>query len=309
MTANSGYRFLDPAALQRVKNLTVMARGVVEGFITGLHRSPYKGFSIEFAEHRNYAAGDNIRHLDWRMLARTDRLYVKQYEEETNLRAQIVLDASRSMMYHSGESLTKFQYGSYLTAVLACLMARQQDAVGLTAFDQQIQLDMPCRTSARHFGEMMRQLESLAGNLESKADGVERQETHVADTLHRLAERFKRRCLIVLISDLYDDPDAVIRALHHFRHRRHDVMIFNVFDKAELEFPFRETMRFVDMETGEQLQVDPAFVREEYLQRIGRFIDGYRKSCNECQIDYVVTHTAVPYDFMLSRYLSKRSGL
>ncbi|MFO7901152.1 MAG: VWA domain-containing protein, partial [Pirellulaceae bacterium] len=238
-----------------------------------------------------------------------DRLYVKQYEEETNLRAQIVLDASRSMMYHSGESLTKFQYGSYLTAVLACLMARQQDAVGLTAFDQQIQLDMPCRTSARHFGEMMRQLESLAGNLESKADGVERQETHVADTLHRLAERFKRRCLIVLISDLYDDPDAVIRALHHFRHRRHDVMIFNVFDKAELEFPFRETMRFVDMETGEQLQVDPAFVREEYLQRIGRFIDGYRKSCNECQIDYVVTHTAVPYDFMLSRYLSKRSGL
>ncbi|MFW6170429.1 MAG: DUF58 domain-containing protein [Planctomycetota bacterium] len=308
MTANSGYRFLDPAALQRVKNLTVTARGVVEGFITGLHRSPYKGFSIEFAEHRNYTAGDNIRHLDWRMLARTDRLYVKQYEEETNLRAQIVLDASRSMMYHSENSLSKFQYGCYLTAVLACLMARQQDAVGLTAFDRDIQLDMPCRTSARHFGEMMRQLESLAGNLESKVHGVEQQETNIADTLHRLAERFKRRCLIVLISDLYDDPEAVTRALHHFRHRRHDVMVFNVFDKAELEFPFRETMRFVDMETGEQLQIDPAFVREDYLQRIRRFIDGYRRSCNECQIDYVVTHTAVPYDFMLSRYLSKRSG-
>lgn len=309
MTTHSGYRFLDPAALQRVKNLTVMARGVVEGFITGLHTSPYKGFSIEFAEHRNYTAGDNIRHLDWRMLARTDRLYVKQYEEETNLRAQIVLDVSRSMMYRHEDTLTKFQYGSYLAAVLACLMSRQQDAVGLTAFDERVRLDMPCRTSSRHFGEMMRQLETMAGELESETQPNGAQETNVAETLHRLAERFKRRCLIVLISDLYDDPDAIVRALHHFRHRRHDVIVFNVFDKSELEFPFREATRFVDMETGEELQIDPAFVRDDYLRRIQAFVDGYRKSCNECQIDYVVTHTSVPYDFMLSRYLSKRSGL
>jgi uncharacterized protein (DUF58 family) len=309
MTARSGYRFLDPAALARVKNLTLMARGVVEGFITGLHTSPYKGFSVEFAEHRNYATGDNIRHLDWRMLARTDRLYVKQYEEETNLRAQIVLDVSRSMMYQSGKALTKYHYGAYLTAVLACLMTRQQDAVGLTTFDEQVRLDMPARTSARHFGEMMSQLEGLSDELDAAPAPAGGQMTHIAQMLHQLAERFKRRCLIVLISDLYDDPDAVVRALHHFRHRRHEVILFHVFDQAELDFPFRETSRFVDMETGEQLQVDPGFVRDSYREQLQAFIDGYRRSCSECQVDYVMTHTSVPYDFMLSRYLSKRSGL
>ncbi len=309
MTAKTGYRFLDPAAIARVKNMSMVARGVVEGFITGLHTSPYKGFSIEFAEHRNYAAGDNIRHLDWRMLARTDRLYVKQYEEETNLRAQVVLDVSRSMLYHHGQSISKLHYGAYLTAILAYLMTRQQDAVGLTTFDDQLQLDMPAGTSPRHFGEMMRQLEHLCDTVQQPSDKQESQQSAIADTLHRLAERFKRRCLIVLISDLYDDPENVIRALHHFRHRRHDVILFHVFDPTELDFSFRETMRFVDMETGQQLQVDPGYVREDYLRRIGDFCDRYRRACNDSQIDYVITNTAVPYDMMLARYLSKRSEL
>jgi len=235
MTINTGYRYLDPAALARVKNMAMVARGVVEGFITGLHTSPYKGFSIEFAEHRNYVAGDNIRHLDWRMLGRTDRLYVKQYEEETNLRAQIVLDISRSMLYQHGKVLSKLQYGAYLTAVLAYLMTRQQDAVGLTTFDDQLRLDMPARTSPRHFGEMMRQLEQLCDRVAAAPVAAGGQVSQVADTLHRLAERFKRRCLVVLISDLYDDPEAVIRALHHFRHRRHEVIVFHVFDPTELD--------------------------------------------------------------------------
>lgn len=309
MTINTGYRYLDPAALSRVKNMSMVARGVVEGFITGLHSSPYKGFSVEFAEHRNYVAGDNIRHLDWRMLGRTDRLYVKQYEEETNLRAQIVLDVSRSMLYQHGKVLSKIQYGAYLTAVLAYLMTRQQDAVGLTTFDDQLRLDMPARTSPRHFGEMMHQLEQLCDAVEATSVQAEPQISQVADTLHRLAERFKRRCLIVLISDLYDDPEAVIRALHHFRHRRHEVIVFHVFDPTELNLDFRETMRFIDMETGMQLQVDPAYVREDYLRQIHEFTERYRHACNDCQVDYVMTDTRVPYDLMLSRYLSKRSHL
>lgn len=293
----TGYRFLEPTALARVKNLSMVARGVVEGFVSGLHSSPYKGFSVEFAEHRKYTAGDDPRHLDYRMLARTDRLYIKQYEEETNMRVQILLDTSGSMGYSHDSRITKLQYGCYLTAVLAYLMTRQQDVVGLTTFSEKIGLDMPARSSPRHFSEMMRQLEAI------KPSG----ETKVADTLHKLANRSKRRCLVVLISDLYDDPEAVIRALHHFRHRRHEVILFHVLDKAELEFPFRETIAFHDQETNERIQIDPAYVRDEYLKQIKEFCDGYRRACAEAQIDYVATDTSTPYDFMLTKYLAKRS--
>lgn len=310
MTRDTGYRYLDPAALARVKNLSVVARGVVEGFISGLHSSPYKGFSVEFAEHREYTRGDNLRFLDWRMLARTDRLYIKQYEEETNLKAQIILDTSGSMLYRHDKALSKLEYSAYLTAILAFLMTRQQDAVGLTTFDEQVQFDMPARTSPRHFGEMMRQLEGLCDRLKQReGETTPAAGTNVGDTLHRLAERFKRRCLIILISDLYDDPDAVMRALHHFRSRKHEVILFHVFDETEIEFPFKETMRFVDMETGERLQIDPSYVREDYKRQIEEFIEFYRRSCADCQIDYVNTHTSVPYDLMLSRYLHKRGNL
>ncbi|MEX0818502.1 MAG: DUF58 domain-containing protein [Pirellulaceae bacterium] len=310
MTRDTGYRYLDPAALARVKNLSMVARGVVEGFISGLHSSPYKGFSVEFAEHREYTRGDNLRFLDWRMLARTDRLYVKQYEEETNLKAQIILDTSGSMLYRHGKALSKLEYSAYLTAILAFLMTRQQDAVGLTTFDEQVQFDMPARTSPRHFGEMMRQLEGLCDRLKQhEGETTPAAGTNVGDTLHRLAERFKRRCLIILISDLYDDPDAVMRALHHFRHRRHEVILFHVFDQTEIDFPFKETMRLVDMETGERLQIDPSYVREDYKRQIEEFIEFYRRSCADCQIDYVNTHTSVPYDLMLSRYLHKRGNV
>jgi len=316
MTQETGYRFLDPAALARIKSLSLAARGVVEGFIAGMHASPNHGLSVEFAEHRNYVPGDNPRHLDWRMLARTDRLYIKQYEEETNLRAQIILDTSSSMLYQSGQTLSKLEYGAYLTAVLAMLMTRQQDAVGLTTFDRQVRLDMPARTSPRHFGEMMRQLEGtcdarLRETRLQRASGSTQPGlgTDIASTLHRLAERFHRRCLILLISDLYDDPTSMIRALHHFRHCRHEVILFHVLDKTEIEFPFRNTAQFVDMETGEHLQVDPSYVRDEYLRQIQEFIDTYRRACADCQIDYVMTHTSVPYDLMLSRYLAKRKTL
>ncbi len=297
MPHKTGYRYLEPTALARVKNLAVVARGVVEGFISGLHSSPYKGFSVEFAEHREYTSGDDPRHLDYRMFARTDRLYIKQYEEETNMRVQILLDTSGSMGYSHAERLTKLEYGSYLTAVLSYLMTRQQDSVGLTSFDTAVRLDMPARSSPRHFNDMMRWLEAI------KPGG----DTDIAETLHRLANRFKRRCLVVLISDLYDEPEEVIRALHHFRHRRHEVILFHVLDKAEIEFPFNEVIAFHDLETNQRLQVDPAYVRDVYRKQICEFIETYRRACAEAQIDYVLSDTSTPYDFMLTRYISSRN--
>ncbi len=297
MSRDRGYQYLDPSALARVKNLSLVARSVVEGFIKGLHSSPYKGFSVEFAEHRKYTPGDNPRHLDWRVLGRTDRLYIKQYEEETNLRAQILLDSSGSMAYGEPPSITKLQYASYLTAVLAYLMMRQQDAVGMTTFDTQVRLDLPARSSPRHFDEMMSHLEAVKPG----------RPTSLGATLHRLADRFKRRCLIILISDLYDNPEAVEPALHHFHYKRHEVIVFHVLDHAEITFPFRDTASFVDMETGERLQVDPAYVREEYRRQLDAFIDRCRKICADCQFDYVLTDTSVPFDYMLSRYLEKRT--
>ncbi len=297
MSRDRGYQYLDPSALARVKNLTLVARSVVEGFIKGLHSSPYKGFSVEFAEHRKYTPGDNPRHLDWRVLGRTDRLYIKQYEEETNLRARILLDSSASMAYGEPPSITKLQYASYLTAVLAYLMMRQQDAVGMTTFDTEVRLDLPARSSPRHFDEMMSHLEAVKPG----------RPTSLGATLHRLADRFKRRCLIILVSDLYDDPEAVEPALHHFHYKRHEVIVFHVLDHAEITFPFRDTASFVDMETGERLQVDPAYVRDEYRRQLDAFIDRYRKICADCQFDYVLTDTSVPFDYMLSRYLEKRT--
>jgi uncharacterized protein (DUF58 family) len=299
MSRDTGYRFVEPAALARVRNLALVARGVVEGFITGLHASPYKGFSVEFAEHRKYSPGDNPRHLDWRVLGRTDRLYVKQYEEETNLKAHILLDTSASMAYRFGTGLTKLEYGCYLTAVLAQLMIRQQDAVGLTTFDRKVRLDLPARASPRHFDEMMHQLEALRPG----------HTTSLGATLNGLADRFKRRCLIVLISDLCDDFEAVDRALHHFRHKKHEVIVFHVLDRAEIDFPFREPATFVDLETGDRLQVDPAYVRDDYRRQVAAFIERYRRTCADCRIDYVFADTSVPYDFLLSRYLAKRAQL
>lgn len=297
MTTNSGYRYLQPQALARVKNLQMVARGVVEGAISGLHASPYKGFSVEFAEHREYTAGDDPRHLDYKMLARTERLYIKQYEEETNMRVQILLDTSGSMGYAYDAQFTKYDYGAYLTAVLSYLMTRQQDAVGLTTFDREVRLDMPARSSPRHFNEMMRQLEQITPG----------KETDLSEVLHVLANRFSKRCLIVLVSDLYGEPDAVLRALHHFRHRRHEVILFHVLDKAELEFPFKDLTAFHDMETDQRIQVDPAYVRETYRAEIEAFVEQYRRGCAEAGVDYVFTDTSTPYDFMLSRYLAKRN--
>ena len=298
MSPANPYRFIKPEALARVKNLSIMARAVVEGFITGLHKSPYKGFSIEFADRREYVPGDNTRYLDWTALARTDRYFIKQFEEETNLSAHIVLDASASMGYGVGE-INKLEYGSFLAATLAYMMIRQQDSVGLVLFDQRIRARIAPRSTPTHLNLLLRLLEETEpGNT-----------TGLAQTLHDLAGSLRKRGLIILISDLYDQPDAVERALRHFRHKRHEVMVFHIFDKAELDFPFDRLTDFVDMETNERLQIDPRIVRQQYKQEIQAFIGKYKKGCAEARIDYQVTDTSVPFDWMLTQYLAKRSRL
>lgn len=294
----SAYRYLDPAALARVRNLKLVARSVVEGFISGLHSSPFKGFSSEFAEHREYVSGDNLRHLDWRVVARTNRYYVKQYEEETNLSAHILLDVSGSMGYSSGE-ITKFDYGCYLAAVLAYLLTRQRDSVGLVLFDDRVRLRMPARSTPRHLNEMLKQLENCRPGAPTRVAGV----------FHDLAETFKRRCLLIVISDLYDDPEEVLRALHHFRHKKHEVILYHVLDKTELELNLKEACTLVDLEDQSRLQVEPNVVRDEYVGEITEFLNTYRRACNHNQVDYVTTDTEVPYDLMLGAYLNKRMRL
>ena len=291
-------RLLDPAALSKLAHLELLARGVVEGFISGRHRSPYKGFSVEFAEHREYSPGDNIRYLDWTALARSDRLYVKQFEEETNLKAHILLDTSSSMNYSSGGP-TKLEYGSYLAAALAYLMVRQKDSAGLVTFDSEVRSFIPPRATSTHLNVVLRQLENL----------VPGGPTRVSEVFHRLAESIHRRGLIIIISDLYDDPHEVFRALRHFRHKHHEVLIFHVFDSAELRFPFDHMSNFVDLETDEQLQVDPKYLRREYLAQMEQFVNSYRMECSESHIEYVLTDTSVPYDFMLTAYLGKRKRM
>jgi uncharacterized protein (DUF58 family) len=293
------HRFLDPEVLVRMGGFNLLARRMVEGFITGLHRSPHHGFSVEFSEHRDYTPGDDPRYLDWVALARSDRYYVKQFEQETNLRATIVLDCSGSMNYASGDHLTKLAYGSFLAATLAYLMTRQQDAVGLVLFDTEMRLNMPPGQSAVHLNEMCNRLE------QARPGG----ETDISSTFHQLAESIRRRGLVIIISDLYDDEREVMRAIRHFRQKRHEVIVFQVLDRAELELPFTRLMAFRDLETDARIQVDPRDIREAYIGELQAFIDGYRRNFAENNVEFVLTDTAVPYDFMLRAYLARRQKL
>ena len=293
------YLYFEPEQFARLQNLSVLARQVVDGFITGLHRSRHRGFSVEFAEHREYSPGDDLRHLDWVTWARTDRYYVKQYEQHTNLRAHILLDVSRSMGYqHTGE-VSKFAYGGFLTACLAYLMARQQDTVGVVAFDESVRCNIGLGSTPSHLDNIFRQLERL------QPTG----RTALAATCHDLAHAIAKRGLIVVISDLYDDPDAILTALQHFVYRKHQVIVFHVLDPAELELPYRDITSFVDMETRQQVQVDPRTVRDAYQQAVEDFIGRYRRECSDRRIEYVLARTDLTYDRMLLNYLGRRKAI
>ncbi|HUY93462.1 MAG TPA: DUF58 domain-containing protein [Pirellulales bacterium] len=291
-------RFLDPEGLARIGRMELVARQVVEGFLTGRHRSPYHGFSVEYLDHRAYTPGDELRTLDWRILARNDKYFVKLFEDETNLRAYILLDCSNSMNFRGGK-LSKLEYGSYLAAALTYLLLKQNDAVGLTLFDSQVRRQLPAKARPTQFRRVLDELEKVQPG----------EETDVGAVLHRVAERIKRRGLVILISDLIDRPEAIAHGLQHFRHERHEVIVFHVLDDAELTFPFDRMTRFKDMEGAGRLTANPKTLRANYLARINAFIEQLKKDCLERQISYNLTNTKEPYDISLAACLDKRSRM
>jgi len=297
--AESPYLYFEPERVAKLRNLNLTARRAVEGFISGLHRSPHRGFSVEFSEHREYTPGDDVRHLDWVAWGRTDRYFIKQYEQETNLRAYILLDVSNSMAYRYGGQVTKFDYGCFLAACLSYLMCRQQDVVGMITFDDRVRFHLTPGSTPAHLDRIFRHLEMV------KPD----RRTVIAPTFHRLAQRIAKRGLVIVISDLYDDPAAIMRALQHFVYKKHQIIVFHVLDPAELEFPFTKIVSLVDMETHERLQVDPRYVKDAYISQMREFIDNYRKECSDRSIEYVLTSTTTPYDVMLMNYLARRRAL
>jgi uncharacterized protein (DUF58 family) len=292
---------LAPQELAALGGLEFVARHVVEGFLVGLHRSPHRGFSVEFAEHRAYQPGDDLRYVDWRMYARSDRHYVKQFEEETNLRAYLLVDASASMAWSSspGELPPKLWYAKQLSACLALLLLRQGDAVGLIGFDEKIREHIGPRGGRRHWHDLLRALEPL--------DATGR--TEAANALRDIAGRLPRRGLVVLCSDLLVDPESTRLALQFLRHRGHEVLVFHILDPGELELPGDRDARFVDPETGEELPVSVAHLRNEYREAVERAIEEWRRALVPLGIDYTLLETDQPLVHALRTYLRKRERL
>ena len=295
-TAARARQFLDPAVVARLGTLELKARTVVEGFLSGLHRSPFKGFSVEFAEYRQYMPGDDLSTIDWKVYARTDRHYVKKFEEETNLDCHILLDVSGSMNYGS-RGLTKHEYAQCLAASLGYLMNRQRDRVGLAAFDDAIRVMLPASARSGH-------LRSLLITLEQAKLGTL---TNVSKPLHQLADTLNKRGMVVLISDLLDDPEQVVRGLKHFQFRGTEVVVFQVLDPDEIEFPFERTTRFEDLETADEVMAVPSMVREHYLKAIGALLERYKRELGSAGIDYHLLRTDQPLELALMAYLSTRA--
>jgi uncharacterized protein (DUF58 family) len=315
----SRYKFFRPAQAAQLRRLELTVRGVVEGTFAGLHKSPHKGVSIEFAEHREYVPGDEIKHLDWTALARTDRYYIKQYEQETNLRATICLDASASMGFGnaappppppepkskkaktpSPAGTNKFEYAAVLAASLAYLLSTQQDFVGLTAFDTDIRLDIPQGNGPSHLDQLFKGLEKLSPG----------KPTNVAQTLHHLANKIPRRGLVILISDLLDDPDQILLALQHLKHARHQMIVLQILDRAETDLMaggYNRPVTFEDMEDGTRLQIDPKLIREDYRREFATFLDQVKTRCGQFRIDHVLAFTDVPWDEQIREVLRRTS--
>jgi uncharacterized protein (DUF58 family) len=300
------YKFFHPTQAAQLRRLELTVKGVVEGVFAGLHKSPHKGFSIEFAEHREYVPGDEIKHLDWTVLARTDRFYIKQYEQETNLRATICLDASASMGYGSaalkgpgGKNMTvsKFEYGAVLAASLAYMLGTQQDVVGMVAFDKNIRLDIPQSNGPAHLDQIFTRLEKLTPG----------KTTDLAAVLHTLANKIPRRGLVILISDLYDDTDALLKALQHLRHARHQMFILQVLDRSETDLAYNRPVTFQDMEDGSKLQIDPKLIREDYQREMQAFLETVKHRCGQFRINHVLAFTDVPWDQQIREILRRAS--
>mgnify|MGYP000920540167 FL=1 len=279
-------------------SISMRAKMVVEGYIIGQHRSPYHGFSVEFAEHRSYEPGDEVRHIDWKLYGKTNKLYVKRYEEETNLRAHLILDTSKSMDYASGK-VSKLQYGSYLLAALSYLMISQQDAAGVVLFDESIRSFIPPKSTPSH-------LNTLLNVLDVEKPGTD---TKIEPVLHEMAERINKRGLVIIISDLFDEPDSIMNGLKHFRHSKQEVILFHILDRNELEFDFNSRTKFVDMESGEEITTDPWHVKNDYKNLIKNLQGYYKIQCRLNLIDYVPLFTDDSLDKGLNEYFNKRQKL
>jgi uncharacterized protein (DUF58 family) len=292
----AGARFVDPKVLARIGNLELLARSVVDGFINGLHRAPFFGASIDFAEHRGYVAGDDIRRVDWRLYARTDRYYIKQYEADTNTNVSILLDISRSMKFAS-DVVSKLEYGSFLGACLAYLATRQRDRVGIVTFDEDIVTQIP--PSAKHFQQVLYTLDRARAERPG----------HLSAPLTKMAEHFKRRGILLLISDFYDEPDAILEAIKPLRFLGNDLIVFHVLDPQEINFDYKDASSFEDLESREQIPVVPDSFREQYRALIREHIEGLTTRFSEQRIDYAVFNTAEPLDRALFSYLGSREKM
>jgi uncharacterized protein (DUF58 family) len=295
-SAMPGARFVDPRILARIGNLELLARTVVDGFINGLHRAPFFGASIDFAEHRGYVAGDDIRRVDWRLYARTDRYYVKQYEADTNTNFTVLLDISKSMQFTSG-GVTKLEYGQFLAACLAFLAQRQRDRVGIITFDEEIVTHVP--PSAKHFNVVLHTLDRARAERPGR----------LSEPLKKMAEHFKRRGILLLISDFYDEPDEILEAIKPLRFLGNELIVFHVLDPREIDFAYDEASTFEDLETTEQMPVVPQSFRDQYRSMIQDHINALTTRFSEQRIDYTLVNTAEPLDRALFSYLSSREKL
>ncbi len=291
--------YLDPRVLDRVKRMDVRARLVVEGFITGQHRSPYNGFAVEFATHREYSPGDDLRHIDWKVWSKTDRLYIKEYEEETNLKCSILLDTSKSMAYGKESpdgGMNKFDYAATTAASLAYLMQQQQDAVGLVCFSTQVEQNLKPGSHPSHLKLMLHELGQVQPDSQTDVSGI----------FPALAGQVRQRGMVILISDLFVDPDELTRCLQKFRLRRHEVIVFHVMHEDELTFPFQENTLFRGLEHDLQLHTEPRALRASYLEAVDRYLKQVRKICAGLGVDHVLLDTGKPLDAALSSYLAFR---
>lgn len=290
-------KFLDPRTLAKLKGLKLRAQRIVEGYVAGLHRSPYRGFSIEFAEHREYAPGDDLRYLDWKVFGRTDKFYLKQFEDETNLIGYLVLDVSESMRYKGPDSpLSKIEYAQCLAASLCWLILQQQDAVGLVTFDDRVRAHLPPSSNVAHLGQLLDVLESTSS----------KSKTATGPIFHELAEKWKKRGVVVVISDLFDNVTSLLAGLKHFRHCRHDVIILHVLDAAELDFPFTQPTLFRGLEGQSDLAADPRALRHAYLNEINGFLQAIKQGCREREMDYRQIRTDQALDTALAAFLTRR---
>lgn len=298
MASSPPQRYLDPKTLQRISRLDIRARQVVEGFITGAHQSPYSGFAVEFAAHREYTQGDDLRHIDWKVWSRTDRLYIKEYEEETNLNCTLIVDCSKSMRYGSDAKVpwSKFDHAATAAASLTLLLQRQQDAVGLVTFNNSIRTNLRPNSNPTHLKRIVHELETTSVD----------DQTDVHQVFGELADQISRRGLVCLFSDLFVDLDVLRRSIEKFRTRRHEMIVFHVMHNDELEFPFEENTLFRGLEMDAELHAEPRALQKAYLEVIRRFQNNVQQMCAAAGVDYVLVDTLEPLDAVLARYLTFR---